>query len=160
MEQHRTRRGVSGGFQLQVLQNRDGSEKRFSTSARQLLPVHTVHCMCVPPWPVPWATWHSAELSHATRVASHRVRAQITQSSPPAADGDWSTQPALPFCSLVELHGPAHTTPTCWAHAPHCGACAQHVSFFWASPWRAGSMQNCMRVGGSVGRQGQILDFE
>ena len=58
---------------------------------------HTVHCMCVPPWPVPWATWHSAELNHATRVASHRVRAQITQSSPPAADGDWLTQrPCFP----------------------------------------------------------------
>ena len=59
---------------------------------RRRAPVHTVQCMCVPPWPVPWATWHSAELTHATRVASHRARAQVTQYSPPAADGDWSTQ--------------------------------------------------------------------
>ena len=60
-------------------------------------PVHTVPCMCVPPRPVPWATWHSAELTHGPRVASHRVRAQSTQPSPPAADGDWSTRRALLF---------------------------------------------------------------
>ena len=62
--------------------------KKLFPTAR---PVHTVPCMCVPPRPVPWATWHSAELTHATRVASHRARAQSTQSSPPAADGNWST---------------------------------------------------------------------
>ena len=79
---------IGGGFQLQVLQTRPKDKKAFPTAR----PVHTVQCMCVPPWPVPWATWHTAELTHATRVASHRVRAQSTQSSPPAADGDWSTQ--------------------------------------------------------------------
>ena len=67
---------------------------------------------------------------------------------------------ALRFGSLAELHGPSHSTPTCWAHAPHGGACAQHVSFFRPSPWRAGSVPKRMRVGGSVSRQGQILDFE
>ena len=46
----------------------------------------------VTPWPVPWLTWRSAELTHAARVASHRGRAQSARHSPPAADGDWSTQ--------------------------------------------------------------------
>ena len=80
--------GYGGGFQLQVLQKRTNAKKAFPTAR----PVHTVQCIWVPPWPVPWATWHSAELTHATRVANHRARAQSTQSSPPAADGNWSTQ--------------------------------------------------------------------
>ena len=49
----------------------------------------------VTPWPVPWLTWRSAELTHAARVASHRGRAQIARHSPPAADGNWSTRLAL-----------------------------------------------------------------
>ena len=64
------------------------AKKAFPTAR----PVHTVQCMCVPPWPVPWVSWHSAELTHATRVANHRARAQSTRYSPPAADGDWSTK--------------------------------------------------------------------
>ena len=49
----------------------------------------------VTPWPVPWLTWRSAELTHAARVASHRGRAQRARPSPPAADGNWSTRLAL-----------------------------------------------------------------
>ena len=75
------------------------SGRKRKTAFPTARPVHTVQCICVPPWPVPWATWHSAELTHATRVASHRARAQSTQSSPPAADGDWSTQRALLFAA-------------------------------------------------------------
>ena len=46
----------------------------------------------VTPWPVPWLTWRSAELTHAARVASHRGRAQRARPSPPAVDGNWSTR--------------------------------------------------------------------
>ena len=94
--------GVRAGCHRSCIKTWTDPKKAFPTAR----PVHTVPCMCVPPWPVPWATWHSAELHHATRVASHRVRAQSTQSSPPAADGDWSTRPALWFCSLAEARAP------------------------------------------------------
>ena len=69
--------------------------------------------MCVPPWPVPWATWLSAELTHATRVANHRARAQSTQSSPPAADGDWWTRAAL----LLAASQSSMALPTALHHA-------------------------------------------
>ena len=61
-----------GGFQLQVLQTRPKDKKAFPTAR----PLHTVQCICVPSWPVPWATWHSAERTHAARVANHRARAR------------------------------------------------------------------------------------
>ena len=77
----------AAGFSSRWYKTWTDPKKAFPTAR----PVHTVPCTCVPPWPVPWATWHSAELTHATRVANHRARAQSTQSSPPAADGDWST---------------------------------------------------------------------
>ena len=106
--------------------------------------------MCVPPWPVPWATWHSAELNHATRVASHRARAQSTQSSPPAADGDWSTRPA--FFDISSCCGPCHATPDGWAHRGACGACAKLLFSSIASEGREEIAKKEPLVGGSVSR--------
>ena len=152
----RALRSIIGGFQLQVLQKRTNAKKAFPTAR----PVHTVQCMYVPPWPVPWATWHSAELNHATRVASHRARAQSTQSSPPAADGDWSTRPAIAFFDISSCCGPCHATPDGWAHRGACGACAKLLFSTIASAGREEIAKKEPLVGGSVSRQGQILDFE
>ena len=92
----------------------------------------------VTPWPVPWLTWRSAELTHATRVASHRGRAQSARHSPPGADDDWSTRLALLFAASqssmalpTSLHHAGCTLHpacqlllgkpvACWVHAkPH-----------------------------------------
>ena len=117
------------------------SGRKRKTAFPTARPVHTVQCICVPSWPVPWATWHSAELTHATRVANHRARAQSTQSSPPAADGNWSTRPALRFSSPAELHSHAPSTPMQSRHSPQCGECRYCFRKLCASPWRPGNVR-------------------
>ena len=38
-------------------------------------------------------------------------------------------------------HGLAQKKLTCWVHAPHGGACTQHVGVVWAGPWSSTRLQ-------------------
>ena len=98
------------------------------------------------PWPVPWLTWRSAELTHAARVASHRGRAQRARPSPPAVDGNWSTR-RLCFPAGCLKPTALYTLLQCNSGTHHtCGECRYCFRKLCASPWRPGNVPQKLRT--------------
>ena len=53
-------------------------------------------------------------------------------------------------------HGLALKKLTCWAHAPHRGACAQHDGVLWSGPWSSARLPKAMHAVSTNHRQQQV----